>query len=272
MLDQTPEEFKTEEFDVSEAVSFLVDLGIISDYADDYGEPGYSLDNPDGFFATGDWWCRDKDCDYPDRYPEDAKYDAGKPKVHGVSHHYKRLFERLEEAGMETAFYDKWTVANDIQVGEYPNIEMKSLAYRTRSDSYHWQPSILWDEEEGEYLTPHDGIERWIEVCLRQGKGITGPWTEADLEDQGFEEFNCNYESGWFDGQDDDPDKIMKELKERMGETHDILPWLKENSQFYMKFCVFVREKPKCQECDKIIDHGQGFCGACEVNPIECED
>lgn len=242
LVDQTPDEFLGEEFDLGNAISFLMDLNIITDTADDYGEPGYSLDNPNGFFAIGDWWCPGsydrpgQECDY-------HKDEHGKTKFHAIDVHYKTLFEKLGEAGMETAFYDEWTMVYGVQLGEYPNIETKTLAYRTTSDSYHWKSSLMWDEEAGEYLTPHDGIKEWIEVCLRQGQGMSGPWSEADLEEHGFEEYNCNYENGFFEGMNDDPSKIMAELKERFGKTHDILPYLKENSQFYYKFCVFLRER-----------------------------
>ena len=62
----------------------------------------------------------------------------------------------------------------------------------------------------------------------------------------------------------DDPDKIMAELQEKMGETHDILPFLKESGQFHIGYCMFIREKPKCENCDKIIDHGETLCNECE--------
>lgn len=263
MEDHTPAELMEGEFEVSEAMSFLSDIGVMYDYADDYGEPGYSLDKEGGFFVIGDWWCNDKGCDYPDKYPEDSRYNAGEPKCHGVALHYKALFEKLEEEGMETAFYDEWTVVDGVQVGEYPNIEIHNLAYRTNSDSFSWQSSILWDEEQDCYLTPHDGIAAWIEVHLRNGTGISGRWNEADLEEQGFEEYNCNYESGWFEGMNDDPSKIMKALVERMGETHDILPYLKESSMFYFKFCVFTREKNTCANCATVIEDGEPLCDNC---------
>lgn len=226
MKDLTPEELKGDRFTVHEAMSFLMDLGIVADYADEYGEPGYSLDHEDGFFVIGDWWCHDHNCDYP-------RKDDGKWRLHDVCNHYPSLMEKLIEAGMETAFYDEWIVTHD---------SSPSKAYRTQPDSYSWQSSILWTN--GDFLTPDDGIEPWIEWCLENGQGFgSRPWSEADLIAQGFTEYECGYESGWFDGQTDDPDKVMAEVKKAVGEDMDVLPYLKESSQFYIRFCMFVRPK-----------------------------
>jgi len=226
MKDLTPEDLRGDNFDVSEALSFLMDLGIVTDYADEYGEPGYSLDNEDGFFVIGDWWCKDQECDYP-------REDDGVWRLHDVCDHYPSLVERLAEAGMETAFHDEWFVDNQ---------SSPSKAYRTTGDSYGWQSSILWCD--GDYLTPDDGIEAWIEWSLENGKGFgSRPWSEADLIAQGFTEYQCDYESGWFEGMNDDPDKVMAEVQKQVGDEVDVLPYLKETSQFYIRFCMFTRPK-----------------------------
>lgn len=226
MKDLTPEEFKGDDLDISEALSYLMDLGIVTDYADEFGEPGYSLDNEAGFFVIGDWWCRDRECDGPKR--EDGTRD-----LHEAMDHYPTLWEKLVEAGMETDFYDEWIVTHD----SYP-----SKAYRTTGDSYSWQSSILWTD--GDFLTPDDGIEPWIEWCLENDKGFSSaPWSEADLIAQGFTEYQCDYESGWFEGMNDDPEKVLAEVRKQVGEDVDVLPYLKETSQFYIRFCMFTRPK-----------------------------
>lgn len=236
LIDRTPEEFLTGELDISEAMQFLMDIGAATDYADDFGEPGYRLDNPEGFFVIGNWWC------YGNRHDDCPTREDGSPDLHSVSDHYAKLFERLGEAGMECAFYDEWLIVNGVQVGEYPNIETKSLAYRTTGDSWGWQPAYL--DAGGDILTKEDGIEAWVEYLLENEKGLQSRiWNEADIEGIGFTEYQCDFEQGWFAGMNDDPDAIYKKMKEEFGKTHDILMFMKEVSQFYFRFCVFIREK-----------------------------
>lgn len=219
--DLTPTDIAT----VGDAITFLYDLNIVTDTADEYGEPGYRLDNPEGLFAIGDWWCRDKDCDYTETYNDGAK------RVHGVELHYERLFAILEEGGVESAFYDEWWIDHNT-----------SKAYRTEADSYSWQSSIMYSEEHGDYLTPDDDVSLWVEAVENNPRMCIPAWiSDGDLSDLGYEERECGYESGWY-GQEDNPAAILAAI--RANDPHaDVVFKLDRVEQFRVTFCVYVRSE-----------------------------
>ena len=208
----------TDVTDVPSALRFLIDIDVVSDVAQDYGEPGYSLANPDGVFAIGYWWCRDRECDYD-----------GATLCHSVEEHYPRLFAILEDGGVETDFYDEWYVD--------PNT---SKAYRTQPDSYSWQSSIMWDEKYGEYLTPDDDVSLWVEAVVNNPNKCIPAWiSDADLAELGYVERQCNYESGWY-GKEDNPEAITAAiLADEPGAS--IVYKLDRVEQFRVTFCVYVK-------------------------------
>lgn len=249
--DHTPAELAGDEFTIEGAMSFLIDLEVVSDYANEFGEPGYHLAEG-AVFAIGDWWCRDRDCEYTEVYEGGL---AGQKKVHGVELHYAALFAKLEEAGVETAFDDEWMIDHD---GE-------GKAYRTEADSYQWQPQVQMTED-GEWLTPDSGIEPWIEWanndhtrCL-----FAHTWTNAEIEAQGFEEIQCGYENGWHPHQNDDPEKIATEMRRRSDEPIDVMFQISSVGQFDIHFCVWRRVIcPECREHDIEVDVDGNTCNDC---------
>lgn len=198
------------------------DMETIHDSASDYGEPGYSTRS--GPVLLGDWWCRRADCSYPDTY------DDGKKKVHAMEYHYPRVFAFLESEGCELEWYDEWTVVDD-------------RAYRTQSDSYGWQPTAVWNDDIGDYMISGEDIGTWLDWAVNDPRRclMARTFTDDELAAEGFVERQCDYASGWFAGMDDDPEAVARVIHEREPGT-DVLFMLSETSQFYIKFCVYVRE------------------------------
>jgi hypothetical protein len=196
------------------------DYQTVTDYASEYGEPGYTSDGP---ILFGDWWCRRKDCDYAETYENGAK------KVHGLDCHYPRVFAFLEENGAQLEWDDEWTVVDD-------------KAYRTSADSYSWQPTAVWNDDVGDYMVNGEDIDTWLEWAVNDSSRclMARSFTDAELEAEGFVERQCDFYNGWHEGMADDPKAIMAMVQD--SENVDVLFMLAETSQFYIRFCVYVRE------------------------------
>jgi hypothetical protein len=205
------------------------------DYADDYGEPGYST--PYGaetpMVLIGDWWCR---CG--------ANPAAGKPKgygyepgavvkptdLHDVMSHHPRLWAKMEEQGVQFEWHDEWWIDSNA-----------SKAYRTQADSYSWQSSIQWNEDICDYLTPDDDFADWLEWALNNPGRCLMRHYDRDVKDAGFVKWEPtdphDYYNGWHDGMEDDPREIIKTLPD----GHDYVFVLDETSQFYVGFSCWTR-------------------------------
>lgn len=212
-----------------EIYEYLVNIGIAHEWADDYGEPGYQMEDGCEAIILGDWWCHK------------CQDDDGKPALHDVMDHYAAWRGVLKA---EYNWYDEYTVVNVCrEKGNDEGWEYVNLAYRTQPDSYGWKSSIMFDEESGEYLTPYDGIEAWIEVCLREGKGLSGGgWSAVDLVRAGFKKEGGDFYNGWHAGMTDDPAKELERAKKFAPEGAEVLAFLNENSQFYFTFSIWARE------------------------------
>lgn len=200
----------------------------IYNYADEYGEPGYSHN----YGATtptvllGDYWCR---CGTVLR-------DDGTPDLHDIAHHHPRVWAQLESQGVQCEWSDEWIVSYGGDA---------SRAYRTQPDSYSWQPSILWTD--GDFLTPDDGIDAWLEECVNDPQRCISShvWTRRDMEAAGFVQWEPDdphtYENGWHPGQTDDPKTIDREIRERMGNDVEVVFYLDATGQFDIRFSAWMR-------------------------------
>lgn len=216
--------------EVHEAISNLVDEGIVYDYADEYGEPGYTAEGP---IMLGDWWCR---CE---EGAEGEHYRDGSPQLHDAMHKYPEEERVLSEAGAEAVWYDEWMV--DYETGK---------AWRTQPDSYSWQSSIVWTED-GDYLTPDNDIEDWIEWAADNHKNALPDRvvSDGDLIEAGFVQFNADYyENGWY-GTEDDPEKIAAEVRKWHGPCTVVFK-LSSVEQFRITFDVWYRPAHTCPNCD----------------------
>ena len=240
--DLSPEQFVSGEFDLGEALRWIYEEDLIEafNYADEYGEPGYKLDKETGVFMIGDWWCRggkgkQHDCGFTETYSD------GKTRLHYIEFHYRRFFELLAEEGCETDFYDEWYIDSET-----------SKAWRTQANSYSWESSLLYSEEGGEYLTPDDSLETWLEAVVNNDRMClnSSMWSDLELMDYGFEERQCDYESGWY-GVEDNPGKIMEAIQKNEPGV-DVLFKLSGVEQFRVNFCVYVRTLPQHDEAGKL--------------------
>ena len=140
----------------------------------------------------------------------------------------------LEKAGYAVEWSDEWTTCEDCQ-----------RAIRTSPDSYSWSSSYHCDDN-GTILcmdcladNPSDYLETLsgnTSACLTESLA-----RQIGLTDHGYRLFNdTEYENGWHPGQNDDPKAIAEQLKAQ-GYT-DFIFVQTEQSQFYIKFAVYVRE------------------------------
>lgn len=169
-------------FDTRESVIKFLDNVFgddITEYATEYGEPGYSTSGDLGLIVLGNY----NGVDLETRFP-------------GIA-------TRLEELGVQFEWYDEWTL--DYETGN---------AYRTQPDCYSWQPSFVYAD--GEIITPDSGPDAIIEWA-RDDADRAIPATFGDLslelEDLGYIRYG-EYRAGWgyYGPLNTDPRKIAAEL------------------------------------------------------------
>lgn len=211
--------------------------------ADEYGEPGYKAEGDLAMIVIADHWCP---CGKLTIHHE--TYDS---QLHGYEHHYPKAFAMLERRGVEFVFYDEWAII-DTQREDPPgsgNWPYVRLAYRTTGDSYSWQPSIIWSDEDGEWLSPHVDLDTWLEWAINDPRRCLPSivWGHEALEGAGFERYNEQrngyFENGWHPHQTDDPKKIYAVMRERYGEEAEIVFLLDNTGQFDIGFSAWVRSE-----------------------------
>jgi len=204
------------------------------EYAHEYGEPGYTLEGPTPMVVLGSYWCR---CG---KHPRQGQIKGGWTGVDSIYHaddlheyaeHHPRVWATMETQGVEFEWHDEWMIDHD-----------NDKAYRTEPDSYSWQPSYLYTEG-GDILTPDDDIEDWIvELQNDPSRCMTRrAWHWCDLEEAGFEQFNGPFESGWFEGQNDDPKMVTDAIRRQYDDDVDILFYLNDTGQFDVRFTAWIR-------------------------------
>lgn len=195
-----------------------------------YGEPGYRFDvaEPDTpLLVLSDFWCQ---CGKNPNVGKHPGRDDKPEDLHDIGSHHSRVWRQMESQGVEWLWYDEWIVDYECD-----------KAFRTTSDSYFWQPSLVITEG-GDYLTPDNDIDAWIEWAIDEVKAIPdNVWSHADIREAGFEKLNeHSYESGWHPHQTDDPVKILAEMRVQYPDDELIFTW-DEQSQFYARFSIWRR-------------------------------
>lgn len=206
----------------------------VTDIIIGYAEPGYG-DN-DSVIVLGDWNPRRVDGieDY---------WNSTDPRVTLPV----RLSRSLERVGAEIEWADEWYQCGNCY-----------RAVRATGDSYSWRP----------YFTMADG-EITCADCLRDmgddaiAEHVNNPrscvtWCDAShVESLGFVKWapgdEHTYENGWHPGQTDDPqaiyDAIIAEYYARPnGAAPDVVFFLDEQSQFYVRFSAYVRDAQESEE------------------------
>jgi len=136
----------------------------------------------------------------------------------------QRIQDVLERAGFSLEWDDEWDVC---ECGK---------AVRTQPDSHGWQPSYLMLKG-GETVCRDCVAEDPAEYMEGKEKEF---WTfsKHHPNEYGYTELYGEYERGFHPGQDDDPEKIKKEIKHE----HYIFV-LDSTSQFSTYFSVWYKEE-----------------------------
>jgi hypothetical protein len=141
-------------------------------------------------------------------------------------------YELEQELEAEFVFTDEYNTCDDCY-----------HVIRTSPDSYHWQPDFYVGDGFlvcGEcFRKETDYQEDYLRDRINNPKNaINGLLSEDQLEELGFEKLQGNYESGWHNGQTDDPVTIFDQIKD---EFNEIVFLIDEVSQFYITFSVWAR-------------------------------
>lgn len=177
-----------------------------------------------GIIATGNW------------NTVDTWDEASKSRVL-ISDLPKRVGDIFEKMGIEIEWSDTTSTCDQC----YKLI-------RTEPDCWSWKPNFVVgdgsitcgaciEEDPDDYLESLEGND---EECLS---------LDIDLAARGYVKLNeDSYESGWFPGQNNDPKRVAKQLRDKKIERFIFVK--DENSQFYSKWSVWVWGEPsECESC-----------------------
>jgi hypothetical protein len=200
-----------------------------------YAEPGYSSET--GLVATGNWNSVDK-------------WNTKTNSRQIISNLPERIGNLFEKMGIECEWSDEWTSCH--QCGKL---------VRTQADSYSWTPSYQLGDGE---LTCIECLEEDPEgylQSLEDNPDTCNTMTSIKPEKHGYILIDDNKETGWHPGQNDDPHKIAKELRDK-GISRFIFN-MDSVGQFDCRWSVYVHEDEKdlVDPCDNCSSSG---CGGCE--------
>ena len=161
---------------------------------------------------------------------------AGKKKAEAIT-------DALGKFQIRTAFED-----------EVAECDMCGTAVEIQPTHYGWQPNWIYDKEEMEYICRHcveqadaDELEDYIESFKCELRAVPD-WMAKDLQRIGFvcmedDALACaRFESGWHPHQTDDPNKVAKEIEEKLPH-HDYVFKLNSVGQFDVNYSVFIRNR-----------------------------
>jgi hypothetical protein len=231
----------------------------VTDIIIGYAEPGYG-DN-DSVVVLGDWNPRHipgaDGAEYGVKGPD--RWASTDPEVTMPV----RLARSLERVGASIEWCDEWYRCGNCY-----------RAVRATGDSYSWRP----------YYTMTDG-EITCADCLRDmgddalTEHINNPhscitWCDAShVVSLGYVKWEAGdehtYESGWHEGMDDNPqaiyDSIVAQYESDGKPAPDVVFFLDESSQFYIRFSAYVRDARNdddadtwsCGTCGSEVESGQ---------------
>jgi len=143
----------------------------------------------------------------------------------------------LERNGFALEWSDEWIIDHE-----------SDKAYRCSPDCYSWVPSYVMTED-CEIIGKDDlddHIDSYIEIYLNDSNRAA-TFDNFDPAQYGFEKYNGTFESGVHPGQTDDPKKVAEKI-ESMHPNHDYLFTIDEQSQFYTKWCAWIRPQDYDQQ------------------------
>lgn len=188
-------------------------------------------------------WCekRNLDCDYAEVLAEPG-YDQ--PEGGVILANWNKvptcIKNGLELRGFGTEWLDEWVVVSN-------QTNCCSEAYRSVSDSYSWVPSFIMSND-GELLglnEAQENPEMYFDILQNDpDRALTFRGIRPD--DHGWVQYDPagevqEYENGLHLGMDDSPAAVLEEAQSKYPD-HDFLFQISENSQFYTRFIIWMRE------------------------------
>ena len=178
----------------------------------------------------------DSDVEWCSHYGEPGYTDPDKGIVFANWNKVPKLIGTwLEHHGYECEWSDEWTIDYD----------GRCYAYRTSPDSYSWKRSYVYTDD-GDIIGKRDidsgdMIDEYIAYLLDSPTRCDT--MDVDWTKYGFAKLNREeYESGWHDGQTDNPATILAEMRAAYPGKEFIFT-LDESSQSYIRFSVYGRDK-----------------------------
>jgi hypothetical protein len=181
-----------------------------------YAEPGYTCD---AGVAVSNW----NDPSVA-QYDEDGRY-TGRIVLSKIR---SNLSEKLEELGFEIEWDDEWASCDEC-----------GLLVRTSADSYCWTRHYV--DIEGSIIcrdcleADEDEMKAYLESMEGNYRACTT--FDVDFSKYGYQKVELDFENGFHEGMDDSPQRVSEALD---GIPH--LFELTEQSQFYSRFAVWVRD------------------------------
>jgi hypothetical protein len=145
--------------------------------------------------------------------------------------------EKYFEGEVEFGWDDEWIACGECY-----------KAVRTIPTHYGWTPSYMWAGECD--IICHNHYEDYAEDIIEYYKNETNKAVNLDfypiLKKNGFvcyspDEYCQKFETGWHRGQDDDPDKVAKDIEENLP-GYDYIFKIDSVGQFDVHWSVFLRK------------------------------
>jgi hypothetical protein len=174
-----------------------------------YAEPGYS--QPESGIVFGNW---------------NAACGFNVPKEVQKRDPVSKLARVLEHFGFELEWEDEWTTCYDC-----------GKAVRTQANSYSWTGHYRIMNECEVVCLDCLNWEDYLESIEDDPKTCCPP--DINPLEFGYVKHNGTFESGFYPGQTDDPNKIMKEMQ-AIGMAHIVFRQ-SEQSQFYIRFEAYYK-------------------------------
>jgi len=205
------------------------------DYYPGCSEPGYD-DRP---ILAANWnGPSSNDYEYKDGKQELTHFGKQKHKLAKIGNYIERHLE--PHVGLEWS--DEWICCNEC-----------NKAVRSSPNSYSWIRSYVWVEDSVICRECYDGCEEEIIDEYTndyhfgfQNKSLSSEWTER-LEKHGFtcwsekEDYCSSYETGFYPGQNDDPQKVFNAIMEDSRDW-DVVFVVLGVGQFDVEWAAYVKK------------------------------
>ena len=188
-------------------------------------------------------WCEKRNLDFcfAEKMGEPG-YDLPEKGVILTNWNYvpEYIAEGLERRGFVTQWLDEWVVVHN-------ESDCSSEAYRSSPDCYSWTPSFVISNNGGlmGLNEAQENPELYFDLLVNDPdramtfRGISAEahgWVQYDPTD-GVQE----YANGLHRGMDDSPADILERAQEKYPD-HDFMFQISEQSQFYSRFILWMRE------------------------------